>query len=350
LSGVDKEVIIAVSDLHLGDPLSNEQGFMDFIKAYLKPNQREISHLVLLGDILDLWKKNNNEVIQKKNHIFDTLASLEFELHYLVGNHDFALADRHLELREDIAISKTLRLTDGNSKYRFIHGHQLNYWYASAFYEFFSEAMCNIANEGETSTVWEELNLNKDIPQDMVEKINALSHETRRQVETKLAGPLLGQQYTVEDSLHLESEILEDLVDLASFQTKNSTILLEEIDALSSKISRMSGRKLFNQNGVSSIISEIAKKYLAYWKQILQWSISKEYSIDFNEVFGQMKRIAGIFTVDLNPEEYLIHGHGHKVKVDQENKIADTGCWIGDGGSFISISGKYVESIRWLKG
>ncbi len=346
---VDEDLIIAVSDLHLGDSLSNEKGFTTFIKDYLKPNQREVTHLVLLGDIIDLWKKNNNDVIQRSDQIFDTLASLDFELHYLVGNHDFAVSSKHLGFREDITISKSLKLTDGNSKYRFIHGHQLNYWYALAFYEFFSDAMCQVTPGEETAAVWEELDSNEEIPASMVEKINSLSHETRKQIEDKLAGPLLGQQYTVEAALLRESDILGSLADLTSFQTKNTTILLEEIDSLSSKITRMSGRNLFNQNEESSIISEIAKKYLTYWTQILQLSKSKEYSIDFQKVFGQMKRIAGMFVIDLHPDEFLIHGHGHKMKVDQENKIADTGCWIGDVGSFISINGRYVESIRWQK-
>lgn len=344
----ERVLIIAVSDLHLGDPLANEKGFMSLVQDYLRPNQREITHLVLLGDILDLWKKKNNNVIQKANHVFDTLLSLDFELHYLVGNHDFALTDRHLEFREDLTINKSLTLMDGKSKYRFIHGHQLNYWDVLAFYEFFSDAMCSTTDENETSAVWDELNRNEEVPADMLEKINALAPETRRQIEDKLAGPLLGN-HTAEESLLLESNILGSLVDIASFKTKNSLVLLEEIESLSTKVSRLSGRKLFYQNAESSLIPEIAKKYLSYWIQILQHSQSNDYSVDFHKLFGQMKRIAGMFSVELSPDEYLIHGHGHNMRVDQENKIADTGCWIGDIGSFISINGKYVESVRWLK-
>lgn len=345
---VKENLIITASDLHLGDPLSNEKGFMSFIQDYLKPNQREITHLVLLGDILDLWKKNNPDIIQKANYVFDALSSLDFESHYLVGNHDYALADSHLGFREDLTISKSLTLSDGKSKYRFIHGHQLNYWYVLPFYELFSGAMCKLTNEDETSAVWEELNNNKGIPRPILEKIDALAPETRKRIEDKLAGPLLGEQHTVEESLLLESDILGSLVDIASFKTKNSSNLLEEIEFLSTKIARVSGRKLFYQNVESNLVPEIAKKYMSYWIQVLQRSRSNEHPIDFQKIFGQMKRIAGMFSVDLNPNEYLIHGHGHKMRVDQENKIADTGCWIGDSGSFISINGRYLENVRWI--
>ncbi|MFW9844968.1 MAG: metallophosphoesterase, partial [Candidatus Thorarchaeota archaeon] len=144
-------MIIAVSDLHLGDSLSNEKGFINFIKEFLKPNQKEISHFVLLGDILDFWGKNITSVIQDHSQIFDTLTSLDFRTHYLVGNHDFALSDPRIVFRNDISVGKDISLTSSKTKLRFIHGHQLSYWYVLSFYEFFSHAMCFVTEEDETS-------------------------------------------------------------------------------------------------------------------------------------------------------------------------------------------------------
>ena len=104
-------MIIAVSDLHLGDSHSNVKGFINFTQEFLKPNQQEITNLVLLGDILDLWGKNTTVVMREHSHIFDMLTSLDFETHYLVGNHDFAILDQRLSFREDVDIGTNLFLT-----------------------------------------------------------------------------------------------------------------------------------------------------------------------------------------------------------------------------------------------
>ena len=50
----ESSMIIAVADLHLGSQIANKSGFSKFIQEYLKPNEDDISHIVLLGDILDL--------------------------------------------------------------------------------------------------------------------------------------------------------------------------------------------------------------------------------------------------------------------------------------------------------
>ena len=87
-------MIIVVSDLHLGDPASNRSGFLSFIDEFLKPNREEITDLVLLGDILDLWRRNSSTIIIDNLDILQTVCALGFPVHYIVGNHDMTMTSK----------------------------------------------------------------------------------------------------------------------------------------------------------------------------------------------------------------------------------------------------------------
>ena len=343
-------MIIAVSDLHLGDSHSNEKGFLNFIQNFLKPNQEEITHLVLLGDILDFWGKNTTVVMQDHSHIFDAISSLDFETHYLVGNHDFALTDPRMVFRDDITVGKDLSITDGITKLRFVHGHQLSYWYALSFYEFFSHAMCYVTEDDETSALWAIFQNNlPEIPTSVKEKANSLSEEKKRQIEKKLAGPLIGQEYSVTDAFILEHNLLSSFVDFKSFQTNDPEPLLKEMQSLSAEVMSFS-RGEVSQDVVADLsLHNIAYSYLTYWLQICEWSIVNNEGAAFQKIIGQMKRIASMFSIGLESEEFLIHGHGHEMMIDQENRIADTGCWIGESASYVSINDGIVSCARWPK-
>ena len=84
-------MIIAVSDVHLGYDKCNLNDFLRFLNEC---DSAGIDHLILLGDILDFWRKNNAEVVtEKKNaEILAKLAKLNVKnIHYVVGNHDYYL-------------------------------------------------------------------------------------------------------------------------------------------------------------------------------------------------------------------------------------------------------------------
>lgn len=343
-------MIIAVSDVHLGDSHSNENGFISFIQEFLKPNQREISNLVLMGDILDFWGKNTTVVMRNYSHIFNALVSFDFETHYLVGNHDFALSDPRVVFSEDISVAKNLSLTDGKNKLRFIHGHQLSYWYALTFYELFSHAMCFVTEDDDTSAVWSVLLSNlPEVHSFVAERVDSLSLERKKQIENKLAGPLIGQEYMIEETFIREHNLLNRFMDFKSFQTKNAKLLLKEIETLSTDMSSLSHGELSNDALPNSPLSKIAQGYLTYWLQICEWSRVNDKSATFEKVLGHMRRIASMFSIGLNPDEFLIHGHGHTMMIDQDNRIADAGCWISDSGSYVSISDGNVSCSRWPK-
>ncbi|MEM3430712.1 MAG: metallophosphoesterase, partial [Candidatus Bathyarchaeia archaeon] len=117
-------MIVVVSDVHLGYRNSNRQLFLKFLEDICKPLGSD-DHLILLGDILDFWRRNNVLVAVENEIIFKTLESLNSKIHYIVGNHDYTLITLKLPENQYFNVSKTLRLKDGGTIYNFIHGYQL---------------------------------------------------------------------------------------------------------------------------------------------------------------------------------------------------------------------------------
>ncbi|HUU76021.1 MAG TPA: metallophosphoesterase, partial [Methanoregulaceae archaeon] len=117
-------MIIAVSDIHLGTESSNRSDFLSFLNSC---DKEAIDHLVLLGDIMDFWRRNNAGVVaEKKNgEILDKIARLNAgKVHYVIGNHDYSLL-KFSERYGDVypfGITKSLRLEENGQPYYFIHG------------------------------------------------------------------------------------------------------------------------------------------------------------------------------------------------------------------------------------
>ncbi len=141
--------VIAVSDLHLGH--SGWQcvfDFHDFIDNFV--SEYGTRYFVFLGDIIDLWRCQNEKVLLQSMEIFHKLVHLKLndiigEIHYVRGNHDYTindyLAELDVEEQEFVnnhpdhskSIEKHIFFEDefvkefNDSTYRFIHGHQLEY-------------------------------------------------------------------------------------------------------------------------------------------------------------------------------------------------------------------------------
>lgn len=84
---------VFVSDLHLNDPDDLKYQKFLFWLDRLK-DDRELTHLFLLGDIFDLWLGSHSYFVTKHHRFISALASLkaaEVEIHYFEGNHDLYL-------------------------------------------------------------------------------------------------------------------------------------------------------------------------------------------------------------------------------------------------------------------
>ena len=158
-------MIIALSDLHLGflDDCGTGMKKQEALLKFLDLCERSpVSHLVLLGDIVDFWRRTNCEIFslpmeyytepdRLKNYldaekkgvtaidpvaqkvfgnqkILRKLAGMSAEVHYVIGNHDYFL----LKMYEQktcylpFCITKNIRLLDGGKNFFFTHGYEMD--------------------------------------------------------------------------------------------------------------------------------------------------------------------------------------------------------------------------------
>ena len=69
-------MIVVISDVHLGYEKCNTENFKRFVDFLGTQN---IAHLVLLGDVLDFWRRSANNVVKENEEILNALASLDAE-------------------------------------------------------------------------------------------------------------------------------------------------------------------------------------------------------------------------------------------------------------------------------
>lgn len=130
-------MIIVISDVHLGYEKCNKDAFKEFVSSYLV--SEEIDHLILLGDIMDFWRKSPKTILRENRDIFSTLESLDAQKHYIIGNHDYTFCQtKQFHFR----VAKELSLRSGEKRFRFIHGHQIEYSHVLSFYEGLCRVLC----------------------------------------------------------------------------------------------------------------------------------------------------------------------------------------------------------------
>jgi len=156
------DMIIAVSDVHLGFERSNSECFMEFISQCATV---ELEHFVILGDLMDFWRANNAEVMIKYQDILGTIGRLKAKnVYYIPGNHDFfvhKLAAMYPDYYPFKVVNR-LRLSDGGSVINFTHGYELEVLanlepLTIETYERLSERMCftERITGGIASQLWE---------------------------------------------------------------------------------------------------------------------------------------------------------------------------------------------------
>ena len=112
LSWKDNEVagkIIAISDTHFGDEsmLLDEERLVDRLIEALA-GRGEISELILLGDILDLWIKTQMPALRKARYFIDSLSRLDNieRIVYVPGNHDHQMFMDAFRLEMDTLVKQ----------------------------------------------------------------------------------------------------------------------------------------------------------------------------------------------------------------------------------------------------
>ena len=327
----DITMIIAVADLHLGSHMANKSGFINFIHEFLIPNQKDISRIVLLGDVLDLWRNKNSQVLRENLDVLEELAKLDVKKNYLVGNHDYAILSLLGKDNSSVPpdsrgvldqVSETLELEYDGLKLKFIHGHQVDYWPALEFYEIFSQAMCFVdINDPELSDVWNIIHRFAEVlPEGIRNKVRNLPGEIRSALEKKLAGPLDGNEEEKKSLLH-EWELLLSVSDFEDVANRSGKMLSEIIEL--SRVWEQILRVLDQHLGSSTLPPQL------------------EYDVH------QMRRDAAAINVNLQEDEFLVRGHGHTPYVNKKQKVADAGCWLGNRGSYLRVEDGQVTTHHW---
>ena len=129
------DMIVVVSDTHLGTEdigpgYANRGAFTEFL-CYVR-DELQPDHLILNGDIEDLWRRDMRSVTRDD---FDVFAAFEecsdrgIDVHYVLGNHDwYARKDTAAGRRSfyETDYEPELVLEYGETTYAFVHGHQFD--------------------------------------------------------------------------------------------------------------------------------------------------------------------------------------------------------------------------------
>lgn len=117
-------MIIAVSDVHLGYYRADVAQFKNFLENVA--DKSDVNHFVLLGDIIDLWRREPVKVLLEHRDILKGFKNFKPEVHYIIGNHDYHMIElkQHLFNYLGLDVSADITLKDGGATYYFIHGYQ----------------------------------------------------------------------------------------------------------------------------------------------------------------------------------------------------------------------------------
>ncbi|HSV27683.1 MAG TPA: metallophosphoesterase, partial [Sedimentisphaerales bacterium] len=130
-STVDRPLFV-ISDLHIGSggprDMLNHLEKRRLLESFLNYIQKENGELMILGDMIDLWRFGLMAVIRTHRELFDRLS--EMNVTYIPGNHDQALGA--LENPGGVIHPFFDKLTlpgmrqIGSKLFHFNHGHELD--------------------------------------------------------------------------------------------------------------------------------------------------------------------------------------------------------------------------------
>jgi UDP-2,3-diacylglucosamine pyrophosphatase LpxH len=157
---MDQKKIVVISDTHLGYEKCDRVALNDFLDALEKDH--EVTDLVLLGDIVDMWRRDASGVFLESRETMDKILGLtkRIEVHYVAGNHDYhvlSLKNDKPFFRYPIEFQKVLSLPDGQYTYRFMHGYEFEYKDDLAIMYPVMDTLCRVMSDDEgsiESDVW----------------------------------------------------------------------------------------------------------------------------------------------------------------------------------------------------
>lgn len=141
---------IVVSDVHLGTEDSDEAAFNAFLSSL--HDDHEVTDLVLLGDIVDLWWRDASGAFLENMDTVEIIKDLQSKLrvHWVAGNHDYhllRLKNRAPFYHYPFEFKETLELGDGDHTYRFMHGYEFEYGNELEFMRPIMDMLCHVMSD-----------------------------------------------------------------------------------------------------------------------------------------------------------------------------------------------------------
>lgn len=136
-------VIVAFSDIHLGYSNSNVDEFDAFLQALI--GRKDVDTLVMLGDCVDMWRRDVSGLFLENNRIVQSLLTLQKKttIHFVAGNHDYHLLEL-VDHKYPFEFEKDLTLPRNGCVYVFKHGYEFDFEQR----ELFMELLCyNLSDE-----------------------------------------------------------------------------------------------------------------------------------------------------------------------------------------------------------
>ena len=131
--------MVIVSDVHLGYKNCDKDSFNRFLDS-LQPD-KEVTDLILLGDIVDMWRRDASGVFLENWDIVQKIISLKqkMRVHYVAGNHDYHVL--YIQGHSyPFSFTKSLKFTDGDHTYTISHGHEFDPHQKTAL----MESLCHV--------------------------------------------------------------------------------------------------------------------------------------------------------------------------------------------------------------
>jgi len=115
--------VVVTSDHHLGSATADKEAFNAFLDVL--QNDDKLTHFVLLGDVVDMWRRDAAGVFLENHDTISKVFALQsrgVKVYYLAGNHDYHVLNLQLPSYPFRFLSE-LEIPDGPVTYRFVHGH-----------------------------------------------------------------------------------------------------------------------------------------------------------------------------------------------------------------------------------
>ena len=154
---------MVVSDIHLGSEDSQKESFDSFLASLRE--DRDLTDLVLLGDIVEMWHRDASGVFLENMDTMGLLKDLQrrINVHWVAGNHDYhllKLKNRAPHYHYPFEFHETLELVDGDHTYHFMHGYEFEYGSETRFIRPILEILCHVMSDSDgvpRDDVWSNL-------------------------------------------------------------------------------------------------------------------------------------------------------------------------------------------------